>query len=128
MFWRKGLARPHSPFPVFPECQLHCSQQSKLRYVKQLENCKISGYLGDYRSTSRQTHPTHRNKTNDPLLNLTPENIIQKKCRKEGRTWERKNNGHEMQNLQPAARICVQCDMFLPCISTCTVPRGATIK
>ena len=26
MFWRKGLARPHSPFPVFPECQLHCSQ------------------------------------------------------------------------------------------------------
>ena len=26
IFRRKGLARPQSPFPVFPECQLHCSQ------------------------------------------------------------------------------------------------------
>ena len=41
MFWTKGLARPHSPFPVFPECQLHCSQYSNLRYVKPLENARF---------------------------------------------------------------------------------------
>ena len=41
MFRRKGLARPQSPFTVFPECQLHCSQYSNLRFVKLLENARL---------------------------------------------------------------------------------------
>ena len=47
---RKGLARPPSPFPVFLECQLHCSQWSNLRYVKPVENSR-------FQVTSRTTDP-----------------------------------------------------------------------
>ena len=63
MFWRQGPARPHFPFPVFPECQLHFTVV-KVEICKAVGKCKISGYLRDYRSTSRETHPTHRNKIN----------------------------------------------------------------
>ena len=49
----------------------------KFEICKAVGKCKISGYLGDLRSTSRETHPTHRNKTNDLILNLTPENVTQ---------------------------------------------------
>ena len=77
MFRRKGFARPQSPFPVFPECQLHCSQQSNLRYAKPLENARFQVTSGTLDSPARETHPTHRNKTNDLILNLTPENVTQ---------------------------------------------------
>ena len=49
----------------------------KFEICKAIGKCNISGYLGDLRSTSRETHPTHRNKTNDLILNLTPENVTQ---------------------------------------------------
>ena len=49
----------------------------KFEICKAIGKCKISGYLGDLRSTSRETHPTHRSKTNDLILNLTPENVTQ---------------------------------------------------
>ena len=38
-----------------------------------VEKCKISGYLGDQRSTSRQTHQAHENRENDLVLIMTPE-------------------------------------------------------
>ena len=33
----------------------------KIEICEAVGKCKISGYLGDHRSTSRETHPTHRN-------------------------------------------------------------------
>ena len=33
----------------------------KIQICEAVGKCKISGYLGDHRSTSRETHPTHRN-------------------------------------------------------------------
>ena len=49
----------------------------KFEICKAVGKCKISGYRGDFRSTSIETHPTHKNKTNDLILNLTPENVTQ---------------------------------------------------
>ena len=37
------------------------------------ENCKTPGYLGDQRSTSRETHQAHENRKNDLILIMTPE-------------------------------------------------------
>ena len=34
----------------------------KIEICEAVGKCKISGYLGNHRSTSRETHPTHRNK------------------------------------------------------------------
>ena len=34
---------------------------AKIEICEAIGKCKISGYLGDHRSTSRETHPTHRN-------------------------------------------------------------------
>ena len=42
----------------------------KFEIGKATGKCKISGYLRDYRSTSRETHPTQKNKLNDLILNL----------------------------------------------------------
>ena len=38
-----------------------------------VEKCKIPGYLGDQRSTSRETHQAHKNRKNDLILIMTPE-------------------------------------------------------
>ena len=49
----------------------------KIEICEAVGKCKISGYLGDHRSTSRETHPTHRNnKKDDLILNSTPENRL----------------------------------------------------
>ena len=60
ILWRNWFARPQSPFPVFPECQLHkySSQSSKLRYV----NPMISGYIGDRPQIYQQENPSHSQK------------------------------------------------------------------
>ena len=42
----------------------------KFEICKADGKCKISGYPRDFRSTSRETHPTYRNETNDLILNL----------------------------------------------------------
>ena len=39
----------------------------------EVEKCKIPGYLGDQRSTSRETHQAHENRKNDLILIMTPE-------------------------------------------------------
>ena len=38
-----------------------------------VEKCKIPGYLGDQRSTSRETHQAHENRKNDLILIMTLE-------------------------------------------------------
>ena len=38
-----------------------------------IEKCKIPGYLGDQRSTSRETHQVHENRENDLILIMTAE-------------------------------------------------------
>ena len=38
-----------------------------------IEKCKIPGYVGDQRSTSRETHQAHKNRENDLILIMTPE-------------------------------------------------------
>ena len=37
-----------------------------------VEKCKIPGYLGDQRSTSRETHQAHENRKKDLILIMTP--------------------------------------------------------
>ena len=38
-----------------------------------IERWKIPGYLGDQRSTSRETHQAHENRKNNLILIMTPE-------------------------------------------------------
>ena len=38
-----------------------------------VEKCKIPGYLGDQRSTRRETHQADENRKNDLILIMTPE-------------------------------------------------------
>ena len=38
-----------------------------------IEKCKIPGYLGDQRFTSRETHQAYENRKNDLILIMTPE-------------------------------------------------------
>ena len=75
-FGERGLLGHILHFQSFlnVNCTVHSSQ---IEICKAVGKCKISGYLGGYRSTSRKTHPTHRNITNNPILNFTQENITQ---------------------------------------------------
>ena len=47
----------------------------KIEICEAVGKCKISGYLGDHRSTSRETHPTHRNNKKRSHVDQVPQNV-----------------------------------------------------
>ena len=48
----------------------------KIEICEAVGKCKISGYLGDHRSTSRETHPTHRNNKKRSHTQLNSRNTL----------------------------------------------------
>ena len=67
-------AGPQSSFPVFSECQLHCSQQSNLRSVKPLEIVNFQVTSATIDPPAEKVIPLTEIKQNDVIIYSTPDN------------------------------------------------------
>ena len=63
-----------------------------------VEKCKIPGYFGDQRSTSRETHQAHENRKNYLILNMTPEKQDKTEFRIEQTLFCRLNTNKKLSN------------------------------